>query len=214
MSDSSPAPLKVPAKSRPRIKFILEVGDDYGRNILISSLKNMQPLRGEFNPARFQNRKTVEGKPMPGKPPFIAGISGVPPIPGMRLVVDVQAGEVTVLDPLADDPDLLARIEELLRNGLRINSDSKLGAMKPQTIELNDDEMKTLLLELYDHLHTGSAKIVKGQFPESKEDIEEQMPGRELFDVRSSLNRKPKYKDELDAWERGLERAAAVLGSH
>lgn len=213
--------MAIETKVRPRGRVTVEFGDDFGRNIAIMSLVGIT-VRGEFSLSRMQLRKDQSkgrrnGQFLGSKSPN-QEMQGLPQsIPGERMTLDFGNNQCTIFDPLnePEQADLVRRLETVLKRGLRIGSgaESKLDFEMPRVMKLDDDQMKTLLLELRQKVNNNEAKIIDGALPDEKV-IRDSFPGRELFDPRCmSIRRKPKYKEDLDAWEEEIDKANMVAGS-
>ncbi len=73
--------------------------------------------------------------------------------------------------------------------------------------KLEDDQLKSILVELRNKLEGGMLMVVNGDLP-SREAIEK-MAGRELYDPWNTGDApKPMYKDELSEWKKSRERHA------
>ena len=169
--------------------FTVEFGDDYCHNFIIRTPPFEQTVRGEFSLSRLGRRP--EGMRDVG-----ADAMKIPDLAGMRLAVDPRKGTATLFDPLLEGKgaEALARYNGLAK---KVPSLNEYKALDPVTKQVNQDQLKTLILELRQKRENKQISIVEGEFPNDSEI--EAMPGRELFDSMNS-GRKPKYKDEFEGW--------------
>lgn len=129
-------------------------------------------------------------------------IDGIGELPGERLYVNLRTGEWKTQDPLYEKKNVLDRIRMAIRRvaGFGVVG-QKLHGMKPRGGKVDQDRMKSLCEELLCFVEAGEAQVVKGRVP-TREEIE-QMPGRPLLNWMNRQNwKQPKYRDQLDAWER------------
>jgi len=187
--------------------FVVEFGDDGNRSITIDTLR--LTVRGAWSVATLHNREE-------GGRDLGAVMSGMPAIPGLRMAVDPRAGTAVLFDPLSDDEELRERITRVLNRSVVLKTRETIKAVKDQEFELNDDQLKTLCIELVRKC-TGracgvhgvhlSAKLVKGDLP-TEEQIG-QMPGEELIELWNE-GRHPRYRKDVPQWEKRLEAMTAV----
>ncbi len=213
-SGSTPSPGSDPTRSeRPSERatsrgdghrFIIEFGDGtYCRNFTISSAPFQGMIvRGAFSLSALSRRP--EGMRDVGQ-----HATRLPDLPGLRLAVDTRGRRVGVFDPLGPDADKYGREGDAKRGAEtldRFNSavknipgfNNKYGPVATSEHELDDDQLKTILLEMRQKLDEHCISVVVGTFP-TKAEIED-MPGRRLCDPMNQ-GRKPKYHDQIAEWE-------------
>lgn len=193
-------------------KFTVEFGNDRLANqVLIASPPIQRMVRGAFSIGRLGRRKHLAPDgPMVGKHLGSRDVGGaatrVPDIPGMRLTVDTRRGKLRLFDPLEHDQagkEALANYNQMVKSPDRVGFFQEAAPMAESEHEANEDQIKTLMIELRRKLDNGDCSVVEGTFPEMK--AIQAMAGRQLYDPSNS-SRKPKYADESEAWMERLER--------
>lgn len=169
--------------------FTVEFGDEANRTQLVKVLQ--QTVRGHFSLIKLKRRDA--GRIM----------SNMPDIPGMQMIVKPRASEAIFIDQLADNSELCSQIDAV-KNHPEAGPIRRDGKTMPSVLhevkhKLDPDRFKTLVYELAFLVEEGLAKVIQGDIP-TKEQIDK-LPGRELNDVMNSSALKPKYRDEVQAWE-------------
>lgn len=156
---------------RPTIKtLVVEFGDENNRQILLSTKR--EKLRGKFSIAGLHQRKNVPGRSV-GE-----SMSRMPDIPGMRMELIFSKNEIRIFDPLADDPDLLDKINAVGRDqGI---SSRPYKAVPERKEEMDNDTFKTMVREIVQLVKAESATVVDGDIP--KLEAVDKLPGRYLND--------------------------------
>lgn len=168
--------------------FTVEFGDDTNRSVIVSTTR--QHLRGHWGLAKLYARDG--GGPDAGR-----AMSAMPEIPGIHMRV-YSDGRVVTYDPLEDMPELLDRINRVMRSAAAIWSGQPITFVPRSETRLDRDHYTTLVEELKRKVESGTARVVTGDWPAK-------LPGRELFDVFSN-GRKVKYKDQFEDWANALDR--------
>jgi hypothetical protein len=123
----------------------------------------------------------------------------------MQLHVNPKDLTYVVVDPLANDPAMCARIVRFMKETMG-SSTKEVNGVAPQSGTLDQDRMKTLCREIIWLLTAGEAKVVKGAIPKL-EDIEE-LPGKFLLNAGSQVqNTQPRYEDDWQSWVNNLSRS-------
>jgi len=130
-------------------------------------------------------------------------MTGMPAIPGIRLRVKPSEMKAYLEDPLADQPELVDRINRVARGAPSIKARSADWKPVPtRTFTLTPDTLKTLILELLRKQEAKQIRMIKGKLP--SEQTIDRLEGRQLNDPWNSA-RKPRYADEVPAWREKLE---------
>ena len=129
-------------------------------------------------------------------------IEGLPRnMPGMQLHVNPAELTYRVLDPITDEA--LERIQVALQRTAGYSSTSKLKKARALKGTLNEDQMKTLVREMFHLIEAEEARKAKGSIPDM-DDIED-MPGEFLLNSSNRANwRQPKHEKDLDTWAEKL----------
>lgn len=197
MADATTTPEPSRAGAAPRVEsFTVEFGDLHCRNHTINCFRLR--VRGAWSVTRLHQRG-IGGRDIG------SAMANMPDIPGQRLRVDPRAMRATVFDPLADQPDLLDRINAVAQKARAFWKGVPFKAVPPVELGLTDDLLVTLLMELQRKRDAGNIVVVEGRLP-SVETIQK-LAGRELYDPWNS-GRKPKYADEVEGWSERLDRPA------
>jgi len=169
---------------------VIEFGDACQRRMTLSTFR--EHVRGAWDLQRLHER------PDGGRD--VGVMQKMPNIPGMRIRISVDEREALLFDPLEDDPALLARVNaSASAAGIRGGG----WTFVPRSLrKLNEDQLKTLLLELRALIDESKAWEVEGRLP-SPQAID-QLPGRQLFDPLANSSVQPRYVDEVDQWTRRL----------
>lgn len=165
----------------------VEFGDDHCRTITLNVFRLQ--VRGRFS------LRTLASRPE-GARDVGTAMSQMPDVPGLRCTVDSRAGTYRLWDPLESDKPLLDRINRALRNA-RLATGGDVTHVPAVENRLDDDQWKTLMLELVDKAENGYCEVVDGELP-TREQLAA-AKGRRLADPWNS-GRKPKYHEELEAW--------------
>ena len=179
--------------------FTVELGDDNNRTITVDTLKLR--LRGHWKKGNFFNRKG-------GGRDIGATMMQMPDLPGIRLAVNPREGTVRIYDPLADDKELVEQANRVMDHAYAAKQwGGKLTFVEEVLTPLDPDQMKTLLLEISRSVH-GKCPVMtvfQGEVPKA-EQLKEQ-PGRELYDMWSSNEDRPRYVDQVSAWKERMAKA-------
>lgn len=138
----------------------------------------------------------------------IGKMNAMPDIPGIRVTVHGD-GKVTIFDPLNEDT---RKMDELKEQIVAVYNQASVAQMaRVKTVDRSEqkcdvDQLKTLLIELSNKVNGEPkyAEVTDGELPSM--DAIEAMPGRQLHDPWNSNQRRPKYKDDVEAYEIELER--------
>jgi hypothetical protein len=127
----------------------------------------------------------------------------MPAIPGLNVVVIPKEKKVAFEDPLATDQDLVDRINAVMAeySSIAPAGGKSIKAVPRWEVSLDDDGFKTLMLELWYYNSPESQMellMIKGVFPTM--DQIDQLPGRQLYDVRSNSHIQPRYRDDLQEY--------------
>lgn len=173
---------------------VVEFGDDYNRTITLNTIK--QPVRGKFSLVNLAKRKE-------GAADYIGKMAGMPDIPGMRLGLDFRKQKYKLYDPLArpENASLLKQINAVYKKG--VSGGAEFGPVETQMGEMNDDQWKTLLIELVNKKEAKCLRVVDGRLPTIKQIAK--MKGRRLADPWNSSKQIPTYHDELPAYAEKLD---------
>jgi len=179
---------------------------DHPRNcdLLLGSLANTR-LRSTIKPTKMVfDREDGEMIERPAAAGMIDGLPAV--IPGMQLHVNPGDCTCTVIDPLYEDEDTLEKIRKAMkRSGVFISVADKIRGLPTKKHTLKQDEMKTLVRELFNLIEAQEARVVRGTAP-AMEDIED-LPGHFLtIPVNSGGWKVPRYEKDMDAWVDSLNR--------
>jgi hypothetical protein len=186
---------KAAAAQRQRPTFIVECGDKYNSTITLDTFTTR--LRGRCSVSEFMGNagRTIGDK-----------MAAMPNIPGIRIAVFIPHKKVRIYDPLGENSQeakrLLDSISRQLRKARQKQSSDTLTPVEERVIDLDDDKLKTLVLEIHMHVSKGSMFRHNGEIP-SKELIAK-MPGHELTNPWSNSRIKPKYKKDVAAFEERL----------
>ena len=209
MSENQNTPPANPqgGNQRQRIEpFIVEFSDDCCRNFSFNTppLQGLE-VRGRWDVAKLAQRE--QGMRDLGT----AGNRIPTPMPGMYLEVDVRKRRIELSDPLGTTKEGIAALERFNRvakdfPALR-KGDSPQVAHPTRPYEIDDDQMKTLLLELLRKNDAGCLIVIKGSLPTREMVLG--LAGDELYDPQNTSAEKPRLKKDLDA-HRDRLRAAGV----
>jgi hypothetical protein len=186
--------------------FVVEFGDDSCRQITLDAVR--LTLRGAWSMATLAGR--------PGGCRTGEKMMGSPEVPGIRCAVNPRDGKAIFFDPLEDDKQLLDKINRWASGVQAVKVADGYTAWPKQEFELDEDQLKTLCIELYRKCNGGGfgvkgthvcAKVVKGKLP-TEEEIAA-MPGDEMIEQWNE-GRHPRYRKDVKAWNDRLERFAAV----
>jgi hypothetical protein len=134
-------------------------------------------------------------------------MNAMPNIPGMYLTVSPGSKKVRVHDPLDDNDELLAAINKVADRAPAVRpSGQKFSAVPESVVDLDDDLLKTLLLEITRKVNHPTYKClhpVGGAMIPTEKDLEA-YPGYEIFDPWSNSSEKPRYVKDVPAWRAGL----------
>lgn len=194
-------------------RFTVEFADDWSRNFCFHSppLAGLD-IRGRWDTARMGRRQWPGDRRRVGTRDFGTAGNKIPsPIPGLMLSVDVRHKKIRLFDPLLETDEgkaILADYNEIIKDipALRVG-DSKIAGMEAIEYDLNDDQLKTLLLELRRKWDSKTLDIVEGDLPSLKQI--ESLDGHELYDPSNPSDDKPYYKKDLQAFK-DKQRAAGV----
>lgn len=188
MNEQSARPGKVPAN------FTVEFGDEKNRSFLLRTVR--REVRGSFSLRKFYSN---EG----GGRAVGNAMTRVPDIPGEFLCIKASEGVAIFYDPWEDKPEDWTRLNNALSEALPARTKQGFGPVPRQESKMSVDEMKTLVLEIFQMVEDKQARVVKGRMPD-REAIDA-MPGHELYDPMNSNARKPRYVEEVPEWERRIE---------
>lgn len=176
-------------------EFTVEFGDECNRTITINTLKFK--VRGQWSLTSLFSRKGIGGRDVG------SAMSAMPDTPGIRLKVSPRQRKALFYDPLERDPRLLERINAVRARAQSIGSANKT-SVQESPYELDDDQMKTLCLEIVAKQKDGEIHaITKGRLPTETE--LEEMPGLQLNDPWSSNPHKPTYAKDYFTWARKMD---------
>ncbi len=175
--------------------FTVEFGDSHNRTILLACFN--EKFRGSFSNGKAHSRTSGA--------PNIGDMNQMPDLPGQRMEVDWRKRTVTVTDPLEDDEELVDRMNRVLRNN-RITGSNQKCVFVPSVVKtkLNDNQLKTLVLELAKLRDGGSLEVTTGSLPAT--DKLDNLPGRQFFDPMNSSSRKPTFVDQYEDWATQVDR--------
>lgn len=177
------------SRRKPRVgKIQVEFGDSNNRTITINCLR--EKVRGRFSIS------TLHARPEGGRDIGNA-MSGMPDIPGLRMEIIASRKKAILFDPLENDEDRLARINAAARRARAIFKGRDITFVRAREIELNDDLLKTLLLELWRKQQEHQLTVLDGELPDPEEIAK--LPGRELYDPWNN-GRKPTYVEQVPEW--------------
>lgn len=183
--------------------FTVEFADDYCRNFTISAppLQGAD-IRGRWDTARLARRpqRMRDLGTMANRIPS--------PIPGAMLRVDVRRKNIRLFDPLGDSEagkKILAEYNAIAKDIPALKKDCK--AFEAVEKEVDDDQLKTLLLELLRKKESDCIVVVEGELPTVAQI--EKLAGHELYDPSNPGDDKPRYKKDLQKF-RDRQRAAGV----
>jgi len=175
-------------------EFTVEFGDECNRTITINTLRLR--VRGSWS------LEALHRRPQGGRD-VGAAMQSMPAIPGLRMKVVPRLKRAILYDPLDERPELLDRINKVARTALH-----NATPYRPQErVEhnLTDDALKSLLRDLrmlQDECH--ALKVVEGELPDHETIAA--LPGRELYDPWYSGHAQPRFRDDIEAWMRDMER--------
>lgn len=182
--------------------FTVEVGDDSNRTITINTLT--MRLRGRYSLSNLFSRKDPSGKRMTGR--NVGDVmTQMPDIPGIRLEVDPGKSSVRIYDPLEGDKDRCDEINRVLSSAVSIGS-SSITFVPEKTVTLDKDQLKTLCIEVVQHVRENSARVVSGSLP--SQSAVNRLPGKKLYDPWSSDHTKPRYEEDVPEWQEQMRRRA------
>ena len=184
--------------------FTVECADSRNRTIMLNSIP-LAPLRGRWSISSYNGK---EGGQHPGTP-----LQSMPDVPGLHIEVRPAEKKVRIYDPLEQNAALLAEINRVADQSVSIKpSDGKFTPVEATVIDLNEDQIKTLMLEI--------ARRVYGKYPEMRPVLGSKVPteadlegfaGDELFDPRSNSVDKPLHLKDYDAWLGRIHRPATPV---
>jgi hypothetical protein len=158
-------------------RFTVEFGDDRNRNPILVLTKKV--MRGRWSMANLVGEAFGDMAPMPD-------------IPGIHAEVDVGAKTLRIFDPLATDKDLYDKVCVVLKNARQ-----EFGKPWPEvTRKLDENELKTICLELLDHIDAGTARRIDGRVP-TREEING-WPGRRMINQMDSNQAAPRFQGDID----------------
>jgi len=184
-------------RSRTMAPFTVECGDDNNRTITINTLKLR--LRGRWSQTTLHKRET-------GGRDLGNAMSAMPDIPGICIAVVPSRLKVLIFDPLETNVALTERINSVLSKAASVRTSGRPVTFVPRVEQtLDADTFKTLVLELAQKIESRSIIVVDGTMPTKQE--AESLEGRRLNDPWNSSARKPKYADQVAAYDSDVERA-------
>ncbi len=212
MSEGTPTK-ETQAAKRNIAPFTVEIGDR--KNSPLIRMNHLRLwLRGNWDKAKYG---TTTYMPRDG----IGECGAMPVIPGIRLEVNPRAGTVKIFDPLGDpaNKDLVEQIENVLKGSadyvtIREVGSEKVRAWPTAEHELDDDMMKSLLLEIARNVH-GPVEhrvftaMAGSRVPTVKE--LDDFPGDELYDPWSSNPDRPVYVKDAKVWRQKMQQREPVL---
>jgi hypothetical protein len=149
----------------------------------------------------------------------IGDMARMPDIPGVRLTVDPRKSTLLIHDPLSDDKELCQQIKRVLEGGedyitMRIVGSENFRPTPDATHKLDDDELKTVMLEIarktYAPEDVRTMVAVNGSHVPTEEELAD-FPGDELFDPWNSNEDKPRYVKDVKAWRRRINAQSAAV---
>lgn len=189
--------------SKPNLReFVVEFGDPCCRQITINTL--MLTVRGSWSMEKLHAREPRGPDTPRGCRSANQDFAGMPPIPGMRLKVVPRTKTAVLYDPLENDPRLLARIQSAAERA-HLKGTQRWIANERVEHKLTDHKFKSLLRDLVMLRDECEAlKVVDGEMP-TPEQIDE-LPGEYEYDPWSNSPGKPKFRSQVDEWQRSLEK--------
>lgn len=181
--------------------FTVEFADDYCRNHTITTppLQGLD-IRGRWDTSRLAKRP--QGMRNLGEE-----ATKIPsPIPGAYLRVDPVRRTVRLFDPLSATDAGKATLEHYNKVAKGVPILRERQPFEAIQHEVDDDQLKTLLIELHRKLASRCIDVVEGTLPSLKQI--EQLSGHELYDPSNPGDDKPKYKKDLQAFK---DRRASVV---
>jgi len=218
-SQPPPEQKNQPQRARWPDVLTVEFGNDHQTvQVVINSKPIDGPVRGSFNKGRMGSRKhrasssnnAYEEGTLLGMRTLSDATNRIPDMPGIRLVLDCQRRTAILFDPCEPGGD-----GEAAMKAYNVFAESKqfpgfdvaAPVRRREYKKLEDDQMKSILVELRNKLDGGMLSVVSGDLP-SMEAIDK-MAGREIYDPWNTDGPKPKYKDELGKWRESRERLAS-----
>jgi len=172
--------------------FEVEFGDSNCRNQAINTFKIR--VRGAWSVGTLATRPE-------GARDIGAAMGNVPAHPGQRLIVNPAKMVAIVYDPLEEDEALRKKLSHALKRANRVSAD--ITFVDKQELKLTPALCKTLCHEMLRKQTSGSITVTKGKLPSAAQ--LESLPGDELYDPWNSNTRKPRFKKDVEEYERGLE---------
>lgn len=176
------------------MKFTVEFGNAKGRNFSVASL-GIRNIRGRFSIADMHSQEegsyNVEGR-----------LASMPAIPGMHLEVSVKEKKARLYDPLSEDSEKgkVRRINAVLKGA----NMRECQPAEDSTFKFDDDQLKTLLLELRRMKVSKKLTERKGSRLPSEAEVAK-LAGEELNDLWNSSTTKPRYKKDQADYERRVD---------
>ena len=122
------------------------------------------------------------------------GMAQMPDIPGMMLTLNCAKRTLRIFDPLAEDRDLLQRVNAVHKDVFRTEVQPEKEVIHDN---LSDNRMKTILYEWATLVHERDKLIVReGSLPEA--DKVSEMPGRREINQFSTDPAAPKVEGDPD----------------
>ena len=174
--------------------FTVEFGDPNNRTCVVNCLR--LKVRGSWSLAKLHARP--EGGRDVG-----SAMTAMPDIPGLRMTVLPRDKKAILFDPLEEDSERLRRINSISERARAIFRGAPWTFVDRSEHTLNDDTLKTLVMELVRKVESKCCHVVDGKLPTIEQ--VEGMPGRLLFDPWNN-GRKPTYVDQVEDWQQGLDR--------
>jgi hypothetical protein len=182
--------------------FTVEFADDYCRNFTVTTppLQGID-IRGRWDTSRLAKRP--QGMRDLGQ----EAVKIPSPIPGAYLLVDIARGRIRLEDPCETTEAGKAVLEQYNKVAKGVPSLREKSPFVALEYKVDDDQLKTLLLELHRKKESNCITMVEGELPTIKQI--ESLPGDELYDPSNQGEDKPRYKKDLQKF-RDRQRAAGV----
>ena len=182
--------------------FTVEFADNYCRNFTVTT----PPLQGIDIRGRWDTSRLAQ-RPQGMRDLGQEAVKIPSPIPGAYLRVDIARGMIRLEDPCETTDAGKAALAQYNKVAKGVPSLREKQPFEALQYKVDDDQMKTLLLELHRKKESECIVIVEGELPTIKQI--ENLPGDELYDPSNQGEDKPRYKKDLQKF-RDRQRAAGV----
>lgn len=185
--------------------FTIEADHPRNCDLLLQSVPNCR-LRSAIKASRTTLKNIASEDNTPVIPKDQARhLGSLPPIPGMRLMVNSAKLTYEVTDPLHEDKGLCDKIQAAMRSDDRPYLSGGVKGVPSQAGILDIHRMKTLCREII-HLLEAKHVVIRKGMPPKLDDVTE-LPGKFLLNPGSRVpNSQPTFEEDLSEYVDNLQK--------